>query len=97
MFPAECEEVKKTRGVDAVPKGPVNIDTVVRLPRGVRLGGKHFDARTYCCPGCGLTKPKEQRYPVPYRTVITHFEQLLALAREAASLSHLLPPIRVGC
>ena len=67
------------RGVDAVPKGPVNIDTVVRLPRGVRLGGKHFDARTYCCPGCGLTKPKEQRYPVPYRTVITHFEQLLAL------------------
>jgi len=64
---------------ELIPKGPLNIDTVVRLPPHVRLGGKHFNPATYLCYGCGKNCPVEQKYTVPYKTVILHFEQLLAL------------------
>jgi len=70
------------KGTDIVPKGPVNIDTVVRLPPHVRLGGKHFKNKSYRCCGCGMHKPAEQQYQIPYKTVIMHFEQLLALLQQ---------------
>jgi hypothetical protein len=72
-------ETFASKGSDAIPKGPLNIDTVIRLPRHVRLGGKNFKGTTYKCVACGLMKPTEQKYPVPYKTVIVHFEQLLCL------------------
>ena len=53
------------KGTDVQPKGPLNIDTVVRLPSHVRLGGKNFNHQCYRCYACGQDKPVQQQYQVP--------------------------------
>jgi hypothetical protein len=75
-------ETMLIKGTDVQPKGPLNIDSVVRLPSHVRLGGKNFNHQCYRCYACGQDKPVQQQYQVPYKTIIAHFEQLLALLQQ---------------
>ena len=77
---------------------PLNIDTVVRLGPTIKLNpnANHDPTKvleneimlTYC-PSCGLDASKEKFYPVPYKTIISHFEHTVDMIKGEVSHDHL--------
>ena len=79
-------------GGDSAP--PMNIDAVVRLPPNVRLSQTALHApeatpqnevRLASCPSCGGAEQDERFHPVPYKTIISHFEHVIELVRSSSS------------
>ncbi len=67
---------------------PVNIDSIVKLPPTIKLA--HFASHGsndkepapvpfVDCVSCGKKYPSDQFHPVPYKTIIAHFEQVINL------------------
>jgi len=71
---------------------PLNIDNVVKLPPTIKLAhfashgsknetkeGNPAPTPFVSCISCGNKFPSDQYHPVPYKTVIAHFEQVITL------------------
>ena len=67
---------------------PLNIDSIVKLPPTIKLS--HFASHGsqdkepapvpfVDCVSCGKKYPSDQFHPVPYKTIIAHFEQVINL------------------
>ena len=85
--------------VDAGVHGaPLNIDTIVKLGPTIKLNpnANHDPTKvleneitlTYC-PSCGLDVPKDHFHPVPYKTIISHFEHAIDMIKRELSLDGL--------
>ena len=73
---------------------PLNIQDVITLPPSVKLcqnanhdpSAKISNMKTFnTCPSCGTMDVGETFHPVPYKTIISHFEQVMAMLEEANS------------
>eukprot|EP00639_Heterosigma_akashiwo_P030448 CAMPEP_0194685744 /NCGR_PEP_ID=MMETSP0295-20121207/15020_1 /TAXON_ID=39354 /ORGANISM="Heterosigma akashiwo, Strain CCMP2393" /LENGTH=481 /DNA_ID=CAMNT_0039573297 /DNA_START=118 /DNA_END=1560 /DNA_ORIENTATION=- len=77
------------RGVSAAA-APLTIDPIVRLPGHLKLNANATYGRPaappgiFTCVSCARASPEDQRHPVPYKTVVAHFEQVLALLKAEA-------------
>ena len=67
---------------------PLNIDSIVKLPATIKLShfashGSHNEEHAPVpfvdCVSCGKKLPSDQYHPVPYKTIIAHFEQVINL------------------
>ncbi|GMH46716.1 hypothetical protein TrRE_jg5169 [Triparma retinervis] len=67
---------------------PLNIDSIVKLPATIKLShfashGSHDKEPAPVpfvdCVSCGKKLPSDQFHPVPYKTIIAHFEQVINL------------------
>eukprot|EP00957_Ditylum_brightwellii_P194154 14785885-Ditylum_brightwellii.AAC.1 len=67
---------------------PLNIDSVVKLPPTIKLSqtANHDPSVTVqndfsflSCPSCNSTAEGENFHPVPYKTIITHFEKVISI------------------
>ena len=76
---------------------PLNIDTIVQLPKNIKLNNKVSHAeggksrrvvKFQPCISCGAEKPVDQFHPVPYKTVLLHFEQIMVLMNADAHFTH---------
>ena len=71
---------------------PLNIENIIRLPRTVKLNqqpvhgasasiSNHVSLKT--CPSCMSNDHEELFHPVPYKTIISHFEKIISLVNKA--------------
>jgi hypothetical protein len=76
------------------PLSPLNMETVVKLPSSVKLTqAPNHNANmtlenkllTATCPSCNRIDVNPHFQPVPYRTVIQHFEKTLKMLEDDAS------------
>lgn len=76
------------------PLSPLNMETVVKLPSSVKLTqAPNHNANmtlenkllTATCPSCNSIDVNPHFQPVPYRTVIQHFEKTLKMLEDDAS------------
>lgn len=79
-------------GVESQPnKSLVNIDNVLLLPKTVHLNpSKSYEHLTrksqITCVSCGTDCLEDRRHPVPYKTIVKHYEHVLHLVMESASI-----------
>ncbi|GMH78962.1 hypothetical protein TrST_g4447 [Triparma strigata] len=75
-------------GTSGMMSQPLNIDNIVKLPKTIKLS--HFASHGSTdkepapipfvdCVSCGKKYPSDQFHPVPYKTIIAHFEQVINL------------------
>ena len=76
------------------PLSPLNMETIVKLPSSVKLTqAPNHNANmtlenklvTATCPSCNSIDVNPHFQPVPYRTVIQHFEKTLKMLEDDAS------------
>jgi len=77
---------------------PLNIGTIVKLGPAIKLNPnpnhnptkvlKNEISLSYC-PSCGLDVPKDNFHPVPYKTIISHFEHAIDMIKRELSLDSL--------
>lgn len=74
--------------IASLTKHAVSIDSIVQLPPHIKLIDKasHSEEEPdvltcVCCISCAQVATSDQFHPVQYKTIIAHFEQLLALLK----------------
>ena len=84
---------------------PLNINSIVKLGPNIKLNPKanHDPSKILdnevtlsYCPSCGLDVSDEHFYPVPYKTIISHFEHAIDMMKDELGLDRLIewPPDR---
>lgn len=76
------------------PSEPLNIQNVIKLSPSIKLSQnanhdpnivvsnkKTFDS----CPSCAKIDAGDNFHPVPYKTIISHFEQVMTISRDSSS------------
>ena len=82
---------------------PLNINSIVKLGPNIKLNPKaNHDPHKILdneivlsyCPSCGLDVSDEHFYPVPYKTIISHFEHAIDMMKDELGLERLIewPP-----
>ena len=82
---------------------PLNINSIVMLGPNIKLNPKanhdpnkilENEVTLSYCPSCGLDVSHEHFYPVPYKTIISHFEHALDMMKDELGLDRLIewPP-----
>jgi hypothetical protein len=87
-----CIEPPTTFGVESKPNTSLlNIDNVLQLPPSIHLNpNRSYEKRCrkveICCISCGNDTLEDLRHPVPYKTIIKHYEHVLHLVTETAKM-----------
>lgn len=71
----------------------LNIDNVLLLPPAIHLNpNREYEKKErkveICCVSCGKNTLEDFRHPVPYKTIIKHYEHVLHLITETANIDN---------
>lgn len=89
--------------IGSSPSMPLNINSIVKLGPNIKLNPKanhdpnkilDNEVTLSYCPSCGLDVPDERFCPVPYKTIISHFEHAIDMMKDELGLDRLIewPP-----